>query len=79
MLAVPIIGLTSLDQLELLLRADFSIKLPASCGGYERYTVFVRKGAIDFLKTAAKSHELVLFTAARRAYADAIVDALEIG
>ena len=57
--------------------ADFSVQFPIAHGAHERYVVFLRPGLHKFLAFAAERFELVLFTAASRVYANAIVDALE--
>ena len=47
-------------------------------GLYEYLAVFIRPGMREFLEEAAKYFELIIYTAAKQQYADAIIDGLEV-
>ena len=72
---VKVVPLEALPD-EILKKGDFSISLVRG-EKKERYVVFKRPGLDLFLGFVAQLFEVVLFTAAERVYADAIVDAID--
>ena len=62
---------------ETLEKGDFSFSVQRATETKERFVVYKRNGLDSFLELVAKHFEVVLFTAAEKKYADAIIDAID--